>query len=637
MNEENSILKKTIEELQKSSVEIKKSFEKKIREKENELLALKSNEKEILHKMEGVSKTLLNQRHRIIELENNPQNKEYSHEEERLDEAKNRSQRIRIRMRSRNSLQVSDEDFNDMERNQIREIVGNSGHNGVARGEVEESYNAKDDWEWIGEKENDLKNDHEGQDQHILENSSRNNVARTGINSGSPPPIMSYSIKKAMADIEHERDLAKADVERLKDEIVSLRERLKMASEIQQEERNRYEQFLAQEEERVKKLEAECRNMHKSQGVLCGKVKGQEESISKLTEYLDIANKDLQRVDSLNNQLRAKNDEVESSLRKAEENVAKLQEEINACHQQMKEMEQNQRQMRNTTPNNVQNTIIRTNNGNGRQEDVSYLENQLSNLKQMNAKQKENIDSLEKLLYSKRNETLELKSSNRQLQREVERLQNAVGDLQKSLASESDEVRHYQEKAQRLSDELESIKRAENNNIQPSRIVAEKEKGSPSYPPMHTRVMVRAGELQESQANGNKNFNSRNGEVTLNSKPQGSRHSGMPRENSVSKTVLGKKSCSLKLGNHIYDFEVEGHVTDTKGQSTYRLNHQNGEALERDPIRQTRDNGQLTSKTNGRRYRRTSPRFHVQAGLPSGSEVSLEYEEQEEERDSNWI
>ncbi|XP_071453022.1 centrosomal protein of 135 kDa-like isoform X1 [Hetaerina americana] len=134
---------------------------------------------------------------------------------------------------------------------------------------------------------------------------------------------------------------AKNDVKRLEEELSALRKQLQVETELHENEKAKLEESLTGAEERLRKLQSDQRELSSGQGSLRAIIHRHESTISRLEESLKSSQSEYQREKNLNNQLKTLQEQTERALVEAQSKLSQLASEQNILQDRMKGSEEN--------------------------------------------------------------------------------------------------------------------------------------------------------------------------------------------------------------------------------------------------------------------------------------------------------
>ncbi|XP_071452975.1 uncharacterized protein [Hetaerina americana] len=268
----NEILKKKNCEIERKSRETKNALLKVLQEKEQKMMELREKEEELSHDIKKMSITLQNQKYRIMELEMELEEcKVQKFMQKPIAVAKDSNCTDQPKRNNQPNCNSQPKGVNhSLNIHHSKDIDNFHGRIIKIHSESPLSHLTL---ELVGKNSDECHTSGSSSEQELMEEKS-DSCSQT-------------SKEAVITRLKRERDIAKCDVERLQNEILALRKRLEAATDVQMEEKCNYERCLAKEEEKIKKLQSECKDLHKNQSALHCKLQGQEESISKLMTCLD--------------------------------------------------------------------------------------------------------------------------------------------------------------------------------------------------------------------------------------------------------------------------------------------------------------------------------------------------------------
>ncbi|XP_076748654.1 uncharacterized protein LOC143422118 isoform X1 [Xylocopa sonorina] len=162
----------------------------------------------------------------------------------------------------------------------------------------------------------------------------------------SPSAVIDVGKSKNIIDrLEHERDIARADVERLIEERDALRERLKIAAEAHTSEQRRLRENLTDAESRLKQIEKERQELLLTQGARRATISGLEDQIQDLREELRRTKQELGTQRTQYFQLRALQDQTDQALGDAQNQLTQSESELNKALDRNRTIERQQLQL----------------------------------------------------------------------------------------------------------------------------------------------------------------------------------------------------------------------------------------------------------------------------------------------------
>ncbi|KDR21241.1 centrosomal protein of 135 kDa isoform X2 [Zootermopsis nevadensis] len=153
-------------------------------------------------------------------------------------------------------------------------------------------------------------------------------------------PASGMSLKALTRRLEQERDLARDHVERLEQELDALHERLKIATETQVTEHARLEKTVNESEERVRRLEAERRELLASQGSQNATVSNFEIQVKSLQSQLFTAKTELTEQRALYNQIKTLQEQTDRALADSQGKLIKSEMELANSQECVRQLEE---------------------------------------------------------------------------------------------------------------------------------------------------------------------------------------------------------------------------------------------------------------------------------------------------------
>ncbi|PSN39078.1 hypothetical protein C0J52_07358 [Blattella germanica] len=147
------------------------------------------------------------------------------------------------------------------------------------------------------------------------------------------------SLKTMLKRLEQERDLARSDVMRLEEERDALRERLKIATETQVAEHARLEKTVIESEERVRKLEAERRELLSSQGSKKATISNMENHIESTQTKLVSLQTELSEQRALYNQIKSLQEQTDRALADSQGQLVQAEMELTNARDRVRQLE----------------------------------------------------------------------------------------------------------------------------------------------------------------------------------------------------------------------------------------------------------------------------------------------------------
>ncbi|XP_015438396.1 PREDICTED: centrosomal protein of 135 kDa-like [Dufourea novaeangliae] len=175
------------------------------------------------------------------------------------------------------------------------------------------------------------------------------NLCKRGTSCNCSPPNFkdSNKMKNTIERLEYERDIARADVERLIEERDALRERLKMAAEAHTSEQRRLRENLSEVETRLKQVEKEHQDLLLTQGARKATITGLKDQLEDLREELKRTKSELATQRTQYFQLRALQDQTDQALGDTQNQLTQSKSELNKALERNRMMERQQLQFQN--------------------------------------------------------------------------------------------------------------------------------------------------------------------------------------------------------------------------------------------------------------------------------------------------
>ncbi|XP_046395691.1 centrosomal protein of 135 kDa-like isoform X2 [Ischnura elegans] len=134
---------------------------------------------------------------------------------------------------------------------------------------------------------------------------------------------------------------AQNDVKRLEEELTALRKQLQVETELHENEKARLEEKIAEADKRLRKLQSEQRELSNGHGSLRSIIHRHESTIARLEESLKNSQSDYQKEKNLNNQLKTLQEQTERALVDAQSKLSQFASEQNVMQERMKGSEEN--------------------------------------------------------------------------------------------------------------------------------------------------------------------------------------------------------------------------------------------------------------------------------------------------------
>nr|XP_012140543.1 PREDICTED: centrosomal protein of 135 kDa-like isoform X2 [Megachile rotundata] len=270
--------------------------------------------------------------------------------------------------------------------------------------------------------------------------------------------------KSIIERLEHERNIARADVERLIEERDALRERLKMATEAHTSEQHRLRENLTDVEARLKQIEKERQELLLTQGARRATINGLEDQLQDLREELKRTKQELGTQRTQYFQLRALQDQTDQALGDAQNQLTQSESELNKALDRNRAIERQQLQLE----NQVKELQQEVNNFKSKMAHLDHEKDQL--LMELDEKT-ERIAALEKEIMIKDQQVMGNEQQIRELQqkneitvdqsaeqgRQLRMSQLEVENLQRQLQTSSYDRENAIQENQRIQDDLAAV------------------------------------------------------------------------------------------------------------------------------------------------------------------------------------
>ncbi|XP_043259475.1 centrosomal protein of 135 kDa-like isoform X2 [Colletes gigas] len=281
----------------------------------------------------------------------------------------------------------------------------------------------------------------------------------------SSPSMRDISKTKGIIEhLEHERDIARADVERLIEERDALRERLKMATEAHTSEQRRLRENLTEVETRLKQIEKERQDLLLTQGARRATIDGLEDQLQDLREELKRTKQELGTQRTQYFQLRALQDQTDQALGNAQNQLAQSQSELNKTLDRNRTMERQQLQLENQVKD-LQQEI------NNYKANMTHLDHEKDRLLIALDEKTERIAALEREIMMKDQHVMgseqhihELQQKNEicvdqsaEQERQLRSMQSEMDNLQRQLQSSNYDRENAIQEIRRVQDDLAAV------------------------------------------------------------------------------------------------------------------------------------------------------------------------------------
>ncbi|XP_076626064.1 uncharacterized protein LOC143344162 isoform X1 [Colletes latitarsis] len=281
----------------------------------------------------------------------------------------------------------------------------------------------------------------------------------------SSPSMRDISKTKGIIEhLEHERDIARADVERLIEERDALRERLKMATEAHTSEQRRLRENLTEVETRLKQIEKERQELLLTQGARRATIDGLEDQLQDLREELKRTKQELGTQRTQYFQLRALQDQTDQALGDAQNQLTQSESELNKTLDRNRTMERQQLQLENQVKD-LQQEI------NNYKANMTHLDHEKDRLLIALDEKTERIAALEREIMLKDQHVMgseqqihELQQRNEicvdqsaEQERQLRSMQSEMDNLQRQLQSSNYDRENAIQEIRRVQDDLAAV------------------------------------------------------------------------------------------------------------------------------------------------------------------------------------
>ncbi|XP_043584009.1 centrosomal protein of 135 kDa-like isoform X1 [Bombus pyrosoma] len=286
------------------------------------------------------------------------------------------------------------------------------------------------------------------------------NVCKRGVGCNCSPPVMRDvgKTKNIIERLEHERDIARADVDRLIEERDALRERLKMAAEAHTSEQRRLKENLTDVETRLKQIEKERQELLLTQGARRATINGLEDQLQDLREELKRTKQELGTQRTQYFQLRALQDQTDQALGDAQNQLTQSESELNKTLDRNRTMERQQLELENQVEG-LQQEI------NNLKANMTHLDHEKDQLLMVLDEKTERIATLEKEILMKEEQLIGSEQQIHDLQHKNQICVDQSADQDRQLRSMQLEVENLQRQLQTASYDKENAIQ-ENRRIQ---------------------------------------------------------------------------------------------------------------------------------------------------------------------------
>ncbi|XP_053977812.1 centrosomal protein of 135 kDa isoform X1 [Hylaeus volcanicus] len=271
-------------------------------------------------------------------------------------------------------------------------------------------------------------------------------------------------MKGTIEHLEHERDIARADVERLIEERDALRERLKMAAEAHTSEQRRLRENLTEVEARVKQIEKERQELLLKQGARKATINGLEDQLQDLREELKRTKQELGTQRTQYFQLRALQDQTDQALGDAQNQLTQSESELNKALDRNRTMERLQLQLENQV-REFQEEI------NNYKANMTHLDHEKDQLLMVLDEKTEKIAGLEREIMAKDQELMGSEQQIHELQhkneicvdqsaeqgRQLRSMQLEIENLERQLQSATYDRENAIQENRRVQDDLAAV------------------------------------------------------------------------------------------------------------------------------------------------------------------------------------
>ncbi|XP_066998908.2 centrosomal protein of 135 kDa [Anabrus simplex] len=264
-----------------------------------------------------------------------------------------------------------------------------------------------------------------------------------------------YTVKAVLKRLERERDMARGDVCRLEEERDALRERLKIATETQVTEHARLEKTIIESEDRVRRLEAERRELLTCQGSLKAAISSMEEQVRGYRDQLHSSQAELSQQRMLYNQIKSLHEQCERALGDCQGQLTQSELELTSAQDRIRELERD-RACLDREVSNLKNdrTILRG--------QLAQLDQEKDGLVINLDDRTERVAVLEQELKAKENRILNLEDTLTELQKKLDITLDENGAREQQL-------RTAEREAEALRMELDTVERARECTLRENR------------------------------------------------------------------------------------------------------------------------------------------------------------------------
>ncbi|XP_076179711.1 uncharacterized protein LOC143152941 isoform X3 [Ptiloglossa arizonensis] len=270
--------------------------------------------------------------------------------------------------------------------------------------------------------------------------------------------------KGIMEHLERERDIARADVERLIEERDALRERLKIAAEAHTSEQRRLRENLTEVETRLKQIEKERQDLLHTQGARRATINGLEDQLQDLREELKRTKQELGTQRTQYFQLRALQDQTDQALGDAQNQLTQSESELNKALDRNRTMERQHLQLENQVKE-LQQEI------NNYKANMTHLDREKDQLLMVLDEKTEKIAALEREIMLKNQHVMGSEQQIHELQhkneicidqsanqeRQLRSMQLEIENLQRQLQSSTYDRENAIQENRRIQDDLAAV------------------------------------------------------------------------------------------------------------------------------------------------------------------------------------
>ncbi|XP_006617235.2 centrosomal protein of 135 kDa [Apis dorsata] len=256
--------------------------------------------------------------------------------------------------------------------------------------------------------------------------------------------IKDSKIKDIIERLEHERDIARADIDRLIEERNALRERLKIATEAHTSEQRHLRENLTDVETRLKQIEKERQELLLTQGTRRATIKGLEDQLQDLREELRRTKQELGTQRTQYFQLRALQDQTDQTLGDAQNQLTQSESELNKVLDRNKTIERQKLQLENQIKD-LEKEI------NNFKVNMTHLDHEKDQLLMVLDEKTEKIAALEKEIALKGQQIIGNEQQIRDLQHKNEMCVDQTADANRQLRSIQLEMENLQRQLQTVS------------------------------------------------------------------------------------------------------------------------------------------------------------------------------------------